>query len=118
MQKKMVAFCGIVCSDCRAFIATQTIDTELKREVAKTWSTKTETLKPEDINCDGCLATGRRLFKFCRVCDVRRCGREKCVENCAYCQEFPCEKLSGLWKRFSLTEPKTTLEGIRRKLRA
>ena len=117
MKEKMVAFCGIVCDDCRALIATQRSDTELKKEVAKAWSTKKETLKPEDINCDGCLATGQRLFKFCGVCGVRRCGYEKGVENCAHCREFPCGKLTGLWKSFSITEAKATLEGIRKRLR-
>ncbi len=118
MKGKKVAYCGIVCGDCRALIATQTNDAELKKEVAKAWSTEKEALKPEDINCDGCLATGRRLFKFCGVCEARGCGYEKGVENCAYCREFPCAKLTGLWKRFRLTEPKATLEGIRKKLRA
>ena len=115
MSEKMIAYCGITCSDCRAFIATQRNDPELKKKVAKAWSTKKETLKPEDINCDGCLATGNRLFKFCGVCEVRRCGYEKGVENCAHCREFPCERLSGLWKRFRLTAPKATLEAIKKK---
>jgi len=118
VQKKMVAFCGIVCDDCRALIATQRNDRELRKEVAKAWSTEKETLKPEDIVCDGCLATEGRLFKFCGVCELRRCGYEKRVENCAYCREFPCEKLTGFWKSFNLTEAKATLEGIRNKLRA
>jgi len=118
VQKKMIGFCGITCNDCRALIATQRNDAELKKEVAKAWSTKKETLKPEEINCDGCLATGRRLFKFCGVCGVRRCGYEKGVENCAYCREFPCDKLTDLWKSFNITEAKATLEKIRKKLRA
>ena len=115
VEEKMIAFCGIVCSDCRALIATQTNDIELKKEVAKAWSTKKETLKAEYIDCDGCLTTGQRLFKFCRICDVRSCGYEKGVENCAYCREFPCEKLSGFWRRFGITEAQETLEGIRRR---
>jgi len=118
MKEKMIAYCGIQCTDCRAFIATQRNDSKLKEEVAKAWSTKKETLKTEDINCDGCLATGRRLFKFCGTCRVRRCGQEKGVENCAYCREFPCEKLTGFWKGFRLTKPKATLERIRKKLPA
>jgi hypothetical protein len=118
VQKKMIAFCGIVCTDCRTFIATQTNDSKLKKKVAKAWSTKKETLKPEDIDCDGCLPAGQRLFKFCEICEVRRCGLEKGVVNCADCREFPCAKLTGLWIRFRLTEPKTTLEGIRKKLQA
>jgi hypothetical protein len=118
MKEKMVAFCGIVCDDCRALIATQRNDMEIRKEVAKAWSTEKETLKPDDINCDGCLATGKKLFKFCRVCEVRRCGYEKGVVNCAYCGEFPCEKLTGFWKSFNVTGARETLEGIRKKLRA
>jgi hypothetical protein len=118
VKEKMVAYCGIVCNDCRAFIATQKNDTELKKEVAKKWSTEKEPLKPEDIDCGGCLATRQRLFKFCGTCAVRRCGHEKGVENCAYCREFPCEKLTGLWKWMRSAKPKATLEGIRKKFRA
>jgi hypothetical protein len=117
VQEKMIAFCGIVCSDCRAFIATQRDDTELKKKVAKAWSTKTEILKPEDIDCDGCLTIGRRLHTFCATCEVRRCGFEKGIENCAYCREFPCVKLTSLWKFLRITKAKATLEGIRKKLR-
>jgi hypothetical protein len=118
VKEKMVAFCGITCSDCRALIATQKNDRELKKKVAKSWSTEKETLKPEDIDCEGCLPTGRRLFKFCKICQVRRCGCEKGVENCAHCREFPCEKLTGLWKHFRITKAKATLEKIRDGLRA
>jgi hypothetical protein len=117
VKEKMVAFCGIRCSDCRASIGTQRNDRELKKEVAKAWSTEKEPLKPDDIGCDGCLTTGQRLFKFCGSCEVRRCGYEKGVENCAYCREFPCTKLTSFWKSFTTTEAKATLEGIRRKLR-
>jgi hypothetical protein len=116
MQGKMVAFCGIVCTDCRVFRAAQTNDTELKKTVAKAWSTKKDILRPEDIDCDGCLPTGQRLFKFCGTCEVRRCGQEKGVENCACCPEFPCEKLIGLWKHFRLNAPRATLEEIKGKL--
>jgi hypothetical protein len=118
MPEKMIAYCGIVCDDCRALIATQRNDTELKEEVAKAWSTEKETLKPEDISCDGCLATGQRLFKFCQVCEVRLCGLERGVENCAHCREFPCEKLTGFWKSMGTNKAKATLEKIRTKLQA
>ena len=117
MAEKRIAYCGIECADCRAFIATQKNDKKLKEKVVKAWSTEKEPLKPDDINCDGCSGTGKRLFKFCEVCRVRLCGQEKGVKNCAHCREFPCEKLSGLWKHFRLRKPRATLEGIRTKLR-
>jgi hypothetical protein len=118
VQEKMIAFCGIVCSDCRAFIATQRNDRELKEKVAKAWSTKEEPLKAEDIDCEGCLATGRRLLGFCETCEVRHCGYDRGVENCAYCDEYPCVKLTTLWKSVTESKPKAPLEGLRKKLRA
>jgi len=118
VQKRIVGFCGIVCSDCRVFTATQRHDAELKKEVAKSWSTETEKLEPEDINCEGCFASGEKLLKFCETCAVRRCGYGKNVENCAYCDEFPCVKLTDLWKSMESTQQKATLEEIRKGLRA
>jgi hypothetical protein len=118
MPEKMIAFCGIVCTNCRAFIATQTDDTKVKKEVAKAWSTEEEPLKPEDINCDGCLTTGRRLLGFCETCEVRRCGHERGVESCAYCHEYPCAKLTTLWKSITESNAKATLDEIREGLGA
>ncbi|MBL7073802.1 DUF3795 domain-containing protein [candidate division KSB1 bacterium] len=115
-MKKMIAFCGIICTDCPAFIATQKNDDEERKKVAESWSTEKEILKPGDINCDGCLAVGERLIKFCEVCEVRRCGFEKNVENCAYCDEYPCEKLDKLMEYIQTPEAKVTLEEIRRSL--
>jgi hypothetical protein len=34
-MEKMVAFCGIVCTDCKAFIATQENNDVKRREVAE-----------------------------------------------------------------------------------
>lgn len=50
-------------------------------------------LKPEDINCDGCLAVRGRLLSFCQICEIKQCCSKKGLENCAVCNEQPCEKL-------------------------
>ena len=118
MQKRIVGFCGIVCSDCGAFIATQRNDTELKKEVARSWSTEEEKVTPEDISCQGCSATGESLMRFAEACTVRRCGYDRKVENCAHCDEFPCVTLTGLWKSMGTTEERATLEEIRKGLQA
>jgi hypothetical protein len=118
MPEKMIAFCGIVCSDCRAFIATQTNDRELKAKVAEAWSTKEEPLKPEDMDCDGCPTTGQRLAIFCTTCEVRSCGLQRRVKNCAYCDEYPCVKFTTVWKSITESDPKAVLEEIRGGLRA
>ena len=111
---KMIAYCGIVCTECPAFIATQENDDAKRKEVAEMWSKQYNmSVKPQDINCDGCKSEGKRLIGYCHVCEIRKCGQGKYVENCAYCDEYGCEKLT----KFIATVPnaKATLEGIRKK---
>lgn len=76
-MQKMIAICGLVCTECPAYRATQKDDNEEREKIAERWSSKEFPLKPEDINCDGCLAFGKRLMKYCNRCEVRACGFEK-----------------------------------------
>ena len=117
-MSRMIAMCGLVCNDCIAFIATQKNDDKLREKVVQAWSTEEERLRLEDVDCDGCIA-GKRLHSFCQVCDVRKCGLQRDIENCAYCSEFPCGKLEKLWGSFrtvSGEEAKANLIEIRRRI--
>jgi hypothetical protein len=98
-MNRMIAMYGLDCSDCIAFIATQKDDDNLREKVVEAWSTEKEHLRPEDVDCDGCTA-GKRLHSFCQVCEVRKCGLQRDIENCAYCNKFPCGKLEKLWESF------------------
>jgi len=109
---KMVAYCGLVCTDCEAFMVTQKNDTAKRKELAEAWSKQFgHEIKAEEINCDGCLSLDGRHISYCNVCDVRKCGMEKDVENCAYCIDYKCEKL----EKFHEQAPKAkgNLEEIR-----
>jgi len=95
----MTAMCGLICSDCGAFIATQNNDDKKRAEVAKLWSKQYNVdIKPENINCDGCISDSNRTIGYCHVCEIRKCGKQKGVTNCAYCDEYACEKLEGFLK--------------------
>ncbi|MFH1135850.1 MAG: DUF3795 domain-containing protein [Pseudomonadota bacterium] len=94
----MIAPCGINCGKCPVFLAAKNDDDALRAETAKSWSTDLAlALKPEEMNCDGCLAETGRLFKFCRVCEVRSCAGEKSLATCAPCGEFGCSKVQAIW---------------------
>ncbi len=69
----------------------------------------------EITDCDGCRTEGGRLFSGSRNCPVRKCAREKGLENCALCPEYGCEKLESLFG----TEPaaRTGLDETRRRIR-
>lgn len=56
-MKTMVAYCGINCSECPAYIATQTNDDTKRKQVAEEWQKVfNPNIKPEAINCDGCTS--------------------------------------------------------------
>jgi hypothetical protein len=113
--EKLIAYCGITCTECPAYIATQKNDDRLRAETAKKWSEIFKaSIKPEDINCDGCAADSKRLFSQVNVCEIRKCARNKNIKNCAYCAQYPCPKLKELFTY--IPEAKTTLEEIRKKI--
>jgi hypothetical protein len=112
-MEKIVGYCGIVCSDCPVLVATQKNDDAERRRIAEVFTKQYgKEYKPEDINCDGCLSSGPRIFSYCNVCEIRKCGKGKNLSNCASCVDYPCEKLSKLFAAYS--KAKDTLDEIRR----
>jgi len=108
----IVACCGITCSDCPAFNATRKDDDAERKKVADLWTKEYgRAFKIEDINCYGCLSRGPRVFNYCNMCEIRKCGRERNVSNCAYCDEYKCEKLAKLHEQ--APKAKDTLDKIR-----
>lgn len=115
MKEKMTAFCGIPCTECDTYLATRNEGDKARAEVAEQWSKRFKmNFTPEDINCDGCKSEGGALFKSCAVCEIRKCGTTKGIENCAHCDEYTCEKLDQFLQM--APDIKQILEGIRSSL--
>jgi len=74
----------------------RTNDDDLRMKTAKLWSSPELTVKPEEINCDGCKSDSDELFKHCYECGVRACAGEREVETCAHCNDYICDKLKKL----------------------
>ena len=114
-MKEMISYCGLACHECPTFLATQTNDDEKRLAVAEMWSKQFGfDLKRQDINCDGCHSDSGRLFGHCKMCEIRKCGMEKKVTNCAHCEDYSCEKLENLVK--IIPHAKKNLEHIRSSL--
>ncbi|MDA3814137.1 MAG: DUF3795 domain-containing protein [Candidatus Cloacimonetes bacterium] len=113
-MEKIVAACGLVCSGCFAYKATLKDNNALRIKTAEFWSTiYGAEIKPDDINCNGCLMEGVK-FNHCLECEVRLCCVDKGYENCAHCPDYSCEKLDNLLAnipegRLILDEIKATL---------
>ncbi len=108
----MIAFCGLSCTACPAFLATQNDDDTARKSTAEQWSKQYNVeIKPEEINCEGCRSEGGVNFSYCHVCEIRKCGQGRNLENCAHCDNYICDKLE---KFFQLVpDAKTSLDAIR-----
>ena len=91
-MEKIIAYCGLNCSACPAYIATQNDDYEELKKVAEQWSNESMSFEPEDVYCDGCN-TNERVFSWCKDCPTRKCCRDRKLENCAYCEDYFCDNL-------------------------
>lgn len=112
-MEKIVGVCGIVCSDCPAFIAYANDDQELRIKSAKEWSEMYKAdIKPEDVNCVGCTVEGNPKISHCAECEIRECGVGKKIVTCADCSDYSCETLNNFFKM--VPEAKTTLDNLRK----
>ena len=84
-----IAYCGLDCEQCDAYIATLHDDQALREKTAKLWAELNHApILPEHINCQGCRADGAKTV-FCeQLCAVRRCARQRGVVTCGDCPEM------------------------------
>lgn len=95
-MEHMVAYCGLVCTECEAYLATQADDMEALERLAKKareeYGVTDATV--ESTRCDGCLPQIGRKNSYCAVCEIRACGTARNVVNCGECMEYSaCEKI-------------------------
>jgi len=107
-----LAYCGLSCQECPVLLASRADDDELRTVVARRWSKLLGApLVAADIDCDGCQGQGQRWFKHCQACAIRACGRDKGLDNCAVCAQYPCPKLVELFA--AAPEARANLERFR-----
>ena len=108
----MLGCCGINCSTCGAYLATQADDDTKRKEVADQWTVQYKTaFLPEQINCDGCTADGRLVGFAESICGIRKCCVGKGLSTCAECTDFPCAELQQFFR--SVPAAKVNLESLR-----
>ena len=88
-MRKMIAYCGLDCEKCDAYLATVNDDRALREKTAKLWSELNHvTILPEQINCLGCRADGVKTVYCESLCGIRQCALKKGMETCGACPEM------------------------------
>ena len=94
-MRDMIAYCGLDCEKCDAYLATRNNDQALREKTAKLWAVLNNApILPEHINCQGCRVEGTKTV-FCEhLCAIRKCAFNKGVASCADCPSMEkCETL-------------------------
>ena len=92
MASAMIAPCGIDCDSCPILKAVN--DTEFAEKLAADWR-KSGHPKAEAgwFKCQGCR--GDDTLVWGEDCAIRKCClKERQLENCSLCQDFPCKLIT------------------------
>lgn len=77
-MNKKIAYCGLNCQSCDAYLATLHNDQKLKEATAKKWARLNQSpILPEHIHCEDCRMPGAKTI-FCEtMCEIRKCAIKK-----------------------------------------
>jgi len=113
---QLLAYCGLDCGECEAYIATQNNDQAGLEAAAKKWSEQFggKNLGADMCVCDGCSTGPRYSSAHAVTCGIRVCASKRGVVTCAHCPDYGCDIL----KQFFAFAPvlKEKLEAIRKEI--
>jgi hypothetical protein len=110
---RLLAYCGLDCGECEAYIATQNNDWAGLEAAAKQWAEQfgAREIAADMCICDGCSSGGRKSTAHCATCAIRQCASARGVTTCAHCQEYGCATLQNFFAFAPVLKEK--LEAIR-----
>lgn len=85
----MIAYCGLDCEKCDAYLATINNDQALREKTAKLWTELNNVpILPEHINCLGCRVKGTKTVFCDSLCAIRKCALNKGIATCGECSDL------------------------------
>lgn len=100
IKPEFLSPCGLYCGVCAIYMAHRDGNTKFKERLVGLYQGNVagkgtlpggESLTVDDIKCSGCLSD--EPFVFCQSCAIKDCTREKGIEGCHQCDEFPCQHI-------------------------
>ena len=88
IKKELLAPCGLYCGVCSIYIADRDNNLKFKEKLVNLYKAFVKTT--DEIACSGCMSDGT-IFSFCQRCPIRSCVKDKEIESCHQCDDFPCK---------------------------
>jgi len=102
IKKELLSPCGLYCGVCAIYIAHRDNNMKFKEKLLKVYGPFAKTI--EDLQCTGCLSDGV-VFGYCKSCHIKSCVKEKGINACYKCDDFPCRII----KRFPIPVAKKVI---------
>ncbi len=111
-MEPIIAYCGLVCSECPGYLHTQSGNREELDALAARARAEmgVADATADSVMCDGCLGSARQI-RYCSECEVRACALARGVPHCAACAEYACATLERFLQ--AVPQARATLEGLR-----
>ena len=114
MDRDIVGACGLLCSQCEAFLATQANDGAEIEAIAAKWSAQYRAaIEPDSVWCDGCTTMGSHKCGHTTDCEIRACVVRRDLKTCADCTHYTCDLLESFLDRTAELGTRDRLEGLR-----
>ena len=87
----MIGYCGYNCHFCAA----RSKDRKVREKLVEGWKRifGHQKYTADNVLCEGCKSDGKIADQNCKA---RPCAREKGIDFCAQCEDFPCDKVKHL----------------------
>lgn len=110
---RILAYCGIVCSACPAYLATRSRDPAALARAAEVFRREygIAGATAENVRCAGCPSDDGPRAGQMPGCPILACARGRSLPHCAACSEYVC----GTLARFLRSHPdeRATLDALR-----
>jgi len=93
----MIAKCGDNCICCARYLATQSGDIKELEKVKDLWvrlGLRTPDFPVRNMVCYGCRPENK-----CAYPEICSCVSTKGIENCGFCDEYPCKRINEVFAR-------------------
>lgn len=93
----MIAYCGLDCSKCDIFVATENNDRDKIVSTLNQWKSEIGLdYKESDLNgCKGCKSD--MILSYCSNCDIEKCAISKEISTCSECPDYKCDRIKKFY---------------------
>jgi predicted RNA-binding Zn-ribbon protein involved in translation (DUF1610 family) len=88
INQALLAPCGLYCGVCAVYISHKDNNLKFKERLVNVYKPLTKTI--DDVKCTGCLSKDT-VFGYCQTCPIKTCVKEKEIESCSQCNDWPCK---------------------------